>query len=751
MKLKGWLFDLYPARGGGVTLWFIDEDGRRHRLWQPFPLVGYAAGPSHRLRALWSFLAGQPIPVLLSRVERRDLFQADSMHVMGIELEKQEDLQSVFSKAQSAFPDLEYYDVDLALSLRHAAAFGTFPLAYCEVEIENQKVGSITPLGTPWDLDADLPPLRLLKLEPDSDPDHSPPRRLKIQYGRAAYDLPFDRPRPLLIDLGAILRRFDPDLVLTRWGDTWLLPRLFELSKELNLPLPFNRDETQEVAELAERSYFSYGRIVYRGRQLHLFGRWHIDSNNALLYDDFDLDGIYETARVTRLPVQVSARVSPGTGISSMQIFTALQQGILIPWRKQQGERFKTALELIRRDQGGLVYQPLVGVHENVAEVDFVSMYPGLMVKFNISPETAGDSPGDPRNLVPFPRGPGLVPLTLAPLLEKRLALKARLRSLSKWDIRLKSDQARATAHKWLLVTCFGYLGYKNARFGRIEAHEAVTAYGREALLRAKESAENLECTVIQLYVDGLWVKHREWSTPAEFEIVLETIHEDTRLPITLEGVYRWIAFLPSRVDARVPVPNRYFGVFQDGTIKIRGIEARRRDTPEWVAGVQLRLLEHLARAENKAHVRELLSGAFDLLHREWQSFRDGTVALEDLLVSQRLSRELDEYQARSAAARAVAQLARAGKALKPGQRIRFVYTRGDPGVHAWDLEGGANPKSIDHQRYLTLLTRAAGTVLGPFGVEETELSERIARGRAAPHQLPLELRRAIPAGESGS
>ncbi|MBI4671989.1 MAG: hypothetical protein HY741_10035 [Chloroflexi bacterium] len=34
------------------------------------------------------------------------------------------------------------------------------------------------------------------------------------------------------------------------------------------------------------------------------------------------------------------------------------------------------------------------------------------------------------------------------------------------------------SAHKWLLVTCLGYLGYKNARFGKIEAHEAVTAFG---------------------------------------------------------------------------------------------------------------------------------------------------------------------------------------------------------------------------------------------------------------------------------
>ncbi len=75
------------------------------------------------------------------------------------------------------------------------------------------------------------------------------------------------------------------------------------------------------------------------------------------------------------------------------------------------------------------------------------------------------------------------------------------------WDPRRNAYKARASAHKWLLVTCFGYLGYKNARFGRIEAHEAVTAYGREALLRAKEAAEDLGFTVLHMYVDGLWVK----------------------------------------------------------------------------------------------------------------------------------------------------------------------------------------------------------------------------------------------------
>jgi len=48
----------------------------------------------------------------------------------------------------------------------------------------------------------------------------------------------------------------------------------------------------------------------------------------------------------------------------------------------------------------------------------------------------------------------------------------------------------------------------------------------------------------------------------------LAAIEGQTGIPIALEGVYRWVAFLPSKRDKRIPVPNRYFGVFQDGEIK---------------------------------------------------------------------------------------------------------------------------------------------------------------------------------------
>jgi DNA polymerase-2 len=333
------------------------------------------------------------------------------------------------------------------------------------------------------------------------------------------------------------------------------------------------------------------------------------------------------------------------------------------------------------------------------------------MVRFNISPEV----PRAGTDLEPASGEPGIIPLTLAPVLNKRLRLKSALLTLNKYDCRRPVYQAQASAEKWLLVTCFGYLGYKNARFGRIEAHEAVTAYGREALLRAKEAAEEMNFDILHMYVDGLWVHKEGCKTPADFQALLADITERTGLPISMDGVYRWVVFLPSRVNDRVPVPNRYFGVFQDGSIKVRGIEARRRDSAPFIVETQLGLLEILAKAPDADSLAQLLPQAQAYARRQLERLRLGRVPAEQLLVSQKLSRELGAYSSPSPAARAVWQMQAAGRLVRPGQRVRFLYTLGKPGVSAWDAAAQPDPRAIDLPRYRLLLERAIQTVLDPI------------------------------------
>ena len=102
--------------------------------------------------------------------------------------------------------------------------------------------------------------------------------------------------------------------------------------------------------------------------------------------------GLIQIARIGQMPLQQAARSSPGTLITSMQLARAVADGILIPWRKAEPEHFKTAAELLTIDKGGLSFMPPIGLHTQVAEVDFASMYPTIMAIHNISPETVNCS-----------------------------------------------------------------------------------------------------------------------------------------------------------------------------------------------------------------------------------------------------------------------------------------------------------------------------------------------------------------------
>ncbi len=724
---SGWLLDVYTDAEDGAVAWLLGDDGKRRRFHQPFPVTFYAAGAAPHLRAAWQYLKKQPVSVRLARTTRQDLFKGSIM-VMQITVRAAHDQPRLFRSLIRYFPELDYYDADIAFPLRFAAAYHSFPLARCHIQADDsQRLLQIDILDTPWDLNPDPAPLRVLTIEPDCDPNHGCPTCVILKGGRIRSRFLLDNERMLLIGLDAMLRQYDPDLILTHWGDTWMFPLLLKLSEKHGIPFNPNRDPKCEVLQRKEKSFFTYGQIVYRGQQARLFGRWHVDAHNAMMFGDYGMEGVFEQARVTGLPVQTMARNSPGSGITAMQIILALQKEILVPYQKQQAESFKSAAELINADQGGLVYQPIVGLHRDVGSIDFFSMYPQIMEHFNVSPETVGLLNEE---AVPVPAlgisvdqsKRGFVPETLAPLLKKRYMFKEWLLALDPRDCRYKSYKARVTALKWLLVVCFGYLGFKNARFGRIESHQAVTAYGREVLLRAKEAAEDLGFTVLHLYVDSLFVQKPGASRVEDYQPLLNEIVSRTGIPISLDGIYRWVAFLPSRLDERVPVANRYFGVFQNGSIKVRGIEMRRGDTCRFISDTQKKLLAILSKAPSVDDLPARLVDVATVLRHALARLRMGAVPLDRLLVTQKVSRALNEYKTPSPAARAAAQLERIGKTTRPGQHVRFLYMLGDPGVWAWDLLDPPDRRGIHVSRYEDLLFRAVGTILQPLGISEGEL-----------------------------
>ena len=67
----------------------------------------------------------------------------------------------------------------------------------------------------------------------------------------------------------------------------------------------------------------------------------------------------------------------------------------------------------------------------------------------------------------------------------------------------------RQAALKWILVTSFGYLGFNNSKFGRVDAHIAVCAFARNILLQTSKIAEIHGFDIIHGIVDSIWIKKK--------------------------------------------------------------------------------------------------------------------------------------------------------------------------------------------------------------------------------------------------
>ena len=711
-----------------MAVWFLDDEGRRFSLLDPYHPAFYLTGPQSALTAALRTLRHTHVTIRL--VERRELGMRDVMPVTEVAVCEPLAFTALVRSLIRRFEPLQFYQADVSLPQLYFYDRQLFPLARCEVEVTNEGIiQSIYATDSPWDTEYEVPPLSILELSLEGaspDPNHGGIFHLVVRVDGQERRLEPTDHADLLTSFNALLRRYDPDVLITDWGDSYLLPRLLMLASRLRRPLALNRDPLRSVETRAPRSYFSYGRIIASAGARTLYGRLHIDRHNSFVMAETGFAGLIEQARVTKVPLQHMARTTTGTGITSMQLENAHRDGILIPYRKRQTEEFKSALDLLHTDQGGLVFAPLSGYHENVGELDFASMYPAIMARFNISPETVNCAccAHDPIARVPdikhhtCRQREGLVPRTLRPLLNKRAQYKHQLAMTADSTTRWVLDQ-RQTALKWLLVVSFGYLGYKNARFGRIEAHESVTAYSRDILLQAKESAEAAGFRLLHAIVDSLWL-HKPGATRADYEALAQAISARTRLPIAVEGLYHWIGFLPSRVNPRMPVHNQFAGVFETGEMKVRGLEVRRSDAPMVVKRAQAEILRCLSDAKTLRELREAVPRVIEIVRAYRQYLRGGRARLEELVISKTLSQDPRSYRHETMTAIAAKELLGHGVKLQAGESLHYVITDAAARLPQDRVRAAATVDgtwSYDADAYEKLLHKAALAILSPLGV----------------------------------
>jgi DNA polymerase elongation subunit (family B) len=729
--VKGWILDAYPAGEGEIAVWVISETGERIKLTDRFQPRIYVSAKQDELERLVSRLCNNQI-IASWRFAYKYAQPTDNEKSRVLELTLKDCRKTpTLTRSILKMGDYLRYEIhncDLRGDRDYFFSHDIFPLAFVEVKSEDNRL-AYTLLDSVASTDYTVPEFRVMKLTVEIAKKgkianfQDPIDKLLITQATTEVAIDSGDESDKLLQLVKTVKELDPDFLVTQGGDSYLFPYLIQRATLNSVLAQFilSRDNKPFTSKTPSgRTFFSYGRTFYRAGAIRLYGRIHVDESNGFVLSKAGFEGLIEIARTCRVPLHTAARNSIGSSMSSLQFYQAIKDDVLIPRDKSIPEAFKTAYDLLVGDRGGFVFEPRVGAHDFVGEVDFSSIYPVLMVNNNISAETVlcKCCPDSPLRIPELDyhictKRTGIVPKTLQLVVTKRLFYKRMKLETEDPQLREIYDKRQA-ALKWILVTCFGYLGYRNAKFGTVDGHMGVCAFGRETLLKAAHMAEEHDFEVIHGIVDSLWLK-KKGAKVEDYNELCKTITEQVNVPITFEGCYKWIVFLPSKMHPRIAVLNRYYGVMENGNIKARGLEVRRRDTPRFIFDAQTEMIKALSSANNTAELRSKIPEALNVVKEYRRKLLNSEVPIWDLIVTKHMSKNPNRYKQHVSQVIAAEQLMKEGAEIHAGNNVRFLFTHAEDKRHdrrvkaAQLIEKGVNP---DTRKYLFLLYASAANLL---------------------------------------
>ncbi|TFG30333.1 hypothetical protein EU527_14630 [Candidatus Thorarchaeota archaeon] len=732
MSKIGWLLDAnIDNERKALTLWIKYErktKGYTYRGFSPsiFVSTDLLREKSRRIPDIISSVLEHP-KVTDARIVLRFTSVYDDEKSQVLQVFSTPDAQREVARDLERLPGATVFHADIDAVQQFFIANDMFAFGRVEFETKGDEIIKIRCIDSREDPEYDLPKLEEIDFEVFVDTAQIFPKMEDAIHHIEVYH----RDRTIQIDdedEEEILRRFqrtideiDPDVIVSRGGDENLFKYLSLRAKVHGMDLILSRDGTPlRVTQGKPQSFWQYNRIVYRsGTQVVLNGRIHIDRGKTGMhfYSPIGLEGVAESCRLALGRPQSVSRMTIGAVNAAVQFYNAFKMGILIPPVKRNPEFLKSVNELAAIDRGGLILQPKPDIYENIIECDFSSMYPTLMVTRNISPETICtrlDCPYDHRYCIEVPelsfklcnKKRGIVSKSLEMLVNRRNKFKYLL---DKGKDAKKYEFIQNTV-KGVLVSCFGYLGFKNAKFGRVEAHTAVTALARDVMLKTQEISEHMGFEMVHGIVDSVWLRSAE---EISYDSIVEFCDRVTRtvdIKMSPKGVYKWMVIPSSRLHPTIAPLNRYYGVYRNGGIKTRGIETRRRDTCLYVGDCQMAMIETLARANNKAGFLEKIPDAYAICQSYIDRLHEDDVDLRDLILNSTLTREPHDYRATSRAAVVAQQLVKAGRNLHAGQKVRYIMTNADsenPFQRVKALELFDNSTRYDTEAYSELCERA--------------------------------------------
>ena len=236
--------------------------------------------------------------------------------------------------------------------------------------------------------------------------------------------------------------------------------------------------------------YFGFapeGRTYIDGDKLSQ--TWDDDPHAVLDYAD---DDVVEVSRLSQhlggstfyltqmlpMPYQRAALAGTSTKIEALLVRVYLHKRHSMPTR-----------EIGKQEVGGYTDLFLTGVYNNVIYADVASLYPSIMLNYDVAPE--GDDLGMFKQLLQM-------------LTDLRLETKAKLKDYDKKSEEYQKFNAMQSSYKVMINSFYGQLGFSGSLFNDYSEADRVTVIGQQLLRQMIRLITDDGGEVIEVDTDGI-------------------------------------------------------------------------------------------------------------------------------------------------------------------------------------------------------------------------------------------------------
>ncbi len=293
---------------------------------------------------------------------------------------------------------------------------------------------------------------------------------------------------------------------------------------------------------LVMRRYMTLERYTLERVYYELFGEEKIDVPGERIWEfwdnggeeldnlfDYSLDDVISTLKIAEqtLPLNLEltriigqplfdvSRMATGQQAEWFLVKQAYFDDEIVP--NKQGSNFADRANA-EDNEGGYVREPETGLHENLVQFDFRSLYPSIIISKNISPdvmvlgdvEDEGDYNISPEHGLKFKKSPqGFIPSVIDKILQERFRIKRDMKACED-ETERKALDVQQQAIKRLANTMYGIYGFPRFRWYSFECAKAITSWGRQYIKSSIKKAEEYGFYAIYADTDGFYAKYKK-------------------------------------------------------------------------------------------------------------------------------------------------------------------------------------------------------------------------------------------------